>query len=170
SIGDAVLATDTAGHITFLNPVAETLTGWGEKEALGQPVQTVFRVINEETRAPGEDIVVRVLRERRVVALANHTALVARDGREVPIEDSAAPIKDSAGTVSGVVLVFHDVTEKRRAQAAMRESQRQNELLASVIERSTQPFGMGYPDGRLGLVNQAFEQLTGYSAEELRTM
>ena len=93
-----------------------------------------------------------------------------RDGREVPIEDSAAPIKDSAGTVSGVVLVFHDVTEKRRAQAAMRESQRQNEMLASIIERSSQPFGIGYPDGRLGLINRAFEQLTGYSAEELRAM
>jgi PAS domain S-box-containing protein len=170
SIGDAVLATDTAGRITFLNPVAESLTGWEEKEALGQPSQNVFRVINEETRVPGEDIVASVLREGRVVALANHTALVARDGREIPIEDSAAPIKDNAGTVSGVVLVFHDVTEKRRAQAAMRESQRQNEMLASVIERSSQPFGVGYPDGRLGLINRAFEQLTSYSAEELRAM
>ena len=170
SIGDAVLATDTTGHITFLNPVAESLTGWQEQAVLGQPVQTVFRVSNEETRAPGEDIVARVLREGRVVALANHTALVARDGREVPIEDSAAPIKDSAGTVSGVVLVFHDVTEKRRAQAALRESQRQNEMLASVIEHSSQAFGMGYPDGRFGLINRAFEQLTGYSAEELRSM
>ena len=91
SIGDAVLATDTAGQITFLNPVAEALTGWEQKEALGQPVQSVFRTINEETRAPGEDIVSRVLRERRAIALANHTALVARDGREVAIEDSAAP-------------------------------------------------------------------------------
>jgi PAS domain S-box-containing protein len=170
SIGDAVLATDTAGHITFINPVAETLTGWQEKEVLGQPVQTVFRVINEETRAPGEDIVARVLREGRTVALANHTALIARDEREVPIEDSAAPIKDGAGTVSGVVLVFHDVTEKRRAQAALRETQRRNEMLASIIERTSQPFGMGYPDGRLGLINPAFEQLTGYSAQELRAM
>ena len=77
SIGDAVLATDTAGLITFLNPVAETLTGWEEPAVLGQPVQNVFRVMNEETRAPGEDIVARVLREGRVVALANHTALIA---------------------------------------------------------------------------------------------
>jgi PAS domain S-box-containing protein len=129
SIGDAVLATDTAGHLTFLNPVAETLTGWEEKEALGQPVQDVFRIINEETRVPGEDIVARVLREGRVVVLANHTALVARGGREVPIEDSAAPIKDGAGTVSGVVLVFHDVTERRRAQAALRETQKERERL-----------------------------------------
>src|ERR1017187_5957598 len=92
SIGDAVLATNTAGHITFLNPVAETLTGWEEKEALGQTVQNVFRIINEDTRVPGEDIVARVLREGGVIALANHTALIRRDGREVPIADSAAPI------------------------------------------------------------------------------
>jgi PAS domain S-box-containing protein len=170
SIGDCVLATDTAGHITFLNPIAASLTGWAEKEALGQPIQQVFRVINEDTRAPSEDIVARVLREGRVVALANHTALLTRDGREVPIEDSAAPIKDSAGTVSGVVLVFHDVTEKRRAQAAMRESQRQNEFLATIIERASQPFAVGYPDGRLGLLNPAFEELTGYTAQELHSM
>ena len=170
SIGDAVLATDTAGRISFLNPVAEALSGWAEKEALGQPFPTVFRIINEETRVPGEDIVARVLREGRAVALANHTALLTRGGREVPIEDSAAPIKDSAGTVSGVVLVFHDVSEKRRAQAAMRESMRENEMLASIIERSSQAFAIGYPDGRLGLINRAFEQLTGYSAEELRAM
>jgi PAS domain S-box-containing protein len=170
SIGDAVLATNTAGQITFLNPVAETLTGWEEKGALGQPVQNVFRIINEDTRVPGEDIVARVLHAERAVAVVNHTALVARDGREVPIEDSAAPIKDSAGTISGVVLVFHDVTEKRRAQAALRETQRQNELLAGIIEHSSQAFGIGYPDGRLGMVNRAFEELTGYKAEELRAL
>jgi len=128
SIGDAVLATDTAGQITFLNPVAESLTGWPESEVLGQPVESVFRIINEQTRAPGEDIVARVLGEGRIVALANHTALLARDGREVPIEDSAAPIRDSSGTVSGVVLVFHDVTQKRRAQEALRESRERLDL------------------------------------------
>ena len=124
SIGDAVLATDTAGHITFLNPVAERLTGWSEAQALGQPVQSVFRIINEQTRAPGEDIVARVLRERQTVALANHTALVTRDGREAPIEDSAAPITEGGGeNLVGAVLVFHDVTEKRRAQEALHASE-----------------------------------------------
>ena len=170
SIGDGVLATDIAGQITFLNPVAESLTGWRESEVLGRPAQSVFRIINQQTRAPGEDIVARVLREGQIVALANHTALLARDGREIPIEDSAAPIRDAGGTVSGVVLVFHDVTQKRRAQEALLESQRQNEFLAGIIERSSQAFGVGYPDGRLGLINQAFERLTGYDREELRSI
>jgi PAS domain S-box-containing protein len=128
SIGDAVLATDTAGRITFLNPVAESLCGWPENEVLGKPVQDVFRTLNQQTRAPGGDIVARVLHEGRIVALANHTALLARDGREIPIEDSAAPIKDDNGAVSGVVLVFHDVTQKRRAQEALRESRERLEL------------------------------------------
>ncbi len=123
SIGDAVIASDTQGRITFLNPVAVTLTGWQLEETLGQPVQNVFRIVNEKTHAPAEDLVARVLNGKRMVALANDTALVTKDGREVPIEDSAAPIKDSAGNAIGVVLVFHDVTEKRRSQAALRESE-----------------------------------------------
>ncbi|PKM96554.1 MAG: hypothetical protein CVU79_12870, partial [Elusimicrobia bacterium HGW-Elusimicrobia-3] len=122
SIGDAVVATDTESKISFLNPVAAALTGWRIEEALGRPVQDLFRTINEKTREPGEDIVGRVLREGGIVALANHTALVARDGREIPIEDSAAPIRDRAGSVAGVVLVFHDVTEKRRSVEALRRS------------------------------------------------
>jgi PAS domain S-box-containing protein len=123
SIGDAVLVTDIAGIVTFVNPVAESLTGWPEDEVLGRPARSVFRIINEKTREPGEDIIARVLREKQTIALANHTALLARDGREIPIEDSAAPIRDAAGAVSGVVLVFHDATAKRRAQEALRESE-----------------------------------------------
>ena len=95
SIGDAVIASDTEGRITFLNPVAVTLTGWQLEEALGQPIQGVFRIINEKTHEPAEDLVARVLNEKRVVGLANDTVLVTKDGREVPIEDSAAPIMDS---------------------------------------------------------------------------
>src|ERR1035441_8386312 len=164
SIGDAVLATDTAGHVAFLNPVAETLTGWVEKDALGQPVQSVFRIINDETRAPGEDIVARVLREGRAVALANHTALVARDGREVPIEDSAAPIKDSAGTVSGAVLVFHDVTERRGAQASMRESERQFRTLADSIPNLA---CWANGDGYITWYNQRWYNYTGTTPKEM---
>ena len=128
SIGDAVLATDTAGRVTFLNPVAEELTGWRESAALGQPAQSVFRIINEQTRAAAPDIVAQVLREGQTVALANHTALIARDGREVPVEDSAAPIQDELGTILGVVLVFHDVTQRRRDQAALHEREEQLQL------------------------------------------
>ncbi|MFZ2447133.1 MAG: ATP-binding protein [Syntrophobacteraceae bacterium] len=123
SIGDAVIAADTEGGITFLNPVASALTGWASNEALGRPVQSVFRIIDEKSRKPGEDIVARVLGEGRVVALANHTALVTREGREIPIEDSAAPIRDNTGKISGVVLVFHDVTDKRRVREALRKSE-----------------------------------------------
>lgn len=125
SIGDAVIATDTAGLITFINPVAERLTGRSAAEALGQPVQTVFRVINEKTQQPLEDLVRRVLRERCVVPLANDSALQTKDERVIAVEDSAAPIKDSAGQLIGVVLVFHDVTEKRRAQDELRASNAQ---------------------------------------------
>ncbi|HEX8986162.1 MAG TPA: PAS domain-containing protein, partial [Bryobacteraceae bacterium] len=97
SIGDAVLATDTAGKITFLNPVATRLTGWAPEEALGRPVRDVFRIVDETTHCEAGDIVGEVLREGCIVALVNHTALLARDGREIPIEDSAAPIRDLAG-------------------------------------------------------------------------
>jgi PAS domain S-box-containing protein len=133
SIGDAVLATDTAGQITFLNPAAEALTGWMENQALGQPAQNIFRIINEQTRAPGQDIIAQVLREGQTVALANHTALIARDGREIPIEDSAAPIKDASGTVSGVVFVFHDVTQHKQKEG---ELQKLNRTLKALHQSS----------------------------------
>jgi PAS domain S-box-containing protein len=123
SIGDAVIATDKEGRITFLNPMAVALTGWQTEEALGNPVQRVFRIINEKTRQPAADLVGRVLREKRVVDLANDTALVSKNGLEIPIEDSAAPILEGDGNVIGTVLVFHDVTERRRAQEALRESE-----------------------------------------------
>ena len=95
SIGDAVLATDIGGRVTFLNPVAAALTGWSADEAVGRPVASVFRTIHEQTRQAAVDVVAQVLSQKKVVALANHTALVTKDGREVPIEDSAAPILDA---------------------------------------------------------------------------
>ncbi len=129
SIGDAVIATDAEGRITFVNPVAETLTGWKGEEAMGRPLSTVFRIVNEQTGQALEDPVGRVLREGHPVPLANHAALVTRDGRTVPIEDSAAPILDAGGKVLGAVLVFHDVTEKRRAEEALREANERYELV-----------------------------------------
>ncbi len=116
SIGDAVIATDSEGLITFLNPVAASLTGWNAEEAMGQPLTSVFQVVNEKTGKPQEEIVARVLREGHAVGLANHSALVNKEGRTVPIEDSAAPILAATGQVIGVVLVFHDVSEQRRAE------------------------------------------------------
>ena len=117
SIGDAVIACDTDTRVTFLNPVAEALIGWKAEEASGLPLASVFRVVDERTGEPVEEPVARVLAEGRAVALTNHVALVTKTGSSVPIEDSAAPILDAAGRVIGAVLVFHDVTEKRCAEA-----------------------------------------------------
>ncbi|MGA2261858.1 MAG: PAS domain S-box protein [Acidobacteriota bacterium] len=167
SIGDAVLATDTAGKITFLNPVGEKLTGWQEAEASGQPVKTVFQIINEKTREPGEDIVSRVLGEGHAVALANHTALVTRDGHEVPIEDSAAPIKDGAGKVIGVVLVFHDVTEKRRVQEALSESE---ERFRRLVKQAPIPLSFVNRSEELLYLNDRFIQVFGYTSDHVPTL
>lgn len=117
SIGDAVIATDAVGRVIFMNPSAETLTAWTSEEAVGRQVEEVFHIVNEETRQPVESPVRKVIREGKVVGLANHTLLLARDGREWPIDDSGAPIRDDAGNVRGVVLVFHEVSEKRRLEA-----------------------------------------------------
>jgi diguanylate cyclase (GGDEF)-like protein/PAS domain S-box-containing protein len=119
SIGDAVITTDHNGTVTYLNPIAEELTGWNEEEAYEQPLEKVFQIINEVSRKPISDPVKRCLEEGKVIGLANHTVLIRRDGREFGIDDSAAPIRNRAGQVIGVVLVFHDVTEARRIQHQM---------------------------------------------------
>lgn len=122
SIGDAVIATDVHGTITRMNPVAERLTGWPLADALGQPLATVFHIINAETRLRVANPVQLVLEHGQVVGLANHTALLARDGHEHQIADSAAPIHDATHAIVGVVLVFSDVTEKYRTEESLRVS------------------------------------------------
>lgn len=112
SIGDAVITTDIEGRIQFMNPVAETLTGWSNQEALQKPLPEVFKIINEFTREPLENPVEKALRSNCAIDLSNHTILIRPDGSESHIEDNAAPIRDRLGSVIGVVLVFHDVTEK----------------------------------------------------------
>jgi PAS domain S-box-containing protein len=116
SIGDAVIATDDQGGVTRLNAVGEALTGWTLSEAQGRRVDDVFVIINEQTRQPIENPVDRVLRDGVITGLANHTVLVSKDGREIPIEDSAAPIRTDGGELAGVVMVFRDVTERRRIE------------------------------------------------------
>ena len=123
SIGDAVIATDTKSCVTFMNPVAESLTGWQQEEANGKPLQDVFNIINEETREGVENPVEKVLRKGMVVGLANHTLLIARDGTEIFIDNSGAPIRDEKEEITGVVLVFRDITERREAERALRESE-----------------------------------------------
>ena len=122
SIGDGVITTDADGRITLLNPVAERLTGWKNEEAAGQPVQYVFHIINEVSREEAENPVTKALQQGRIVGLANHTILIAKDGSERPIGDSAAPIKNDQGETIGVVLVFRDVSEERMAAEAARKN------------------------------------------------
>ncbi|HYG77042.1 MAG TPA: PAS domain S-box protein [Planctomycetota bacterium] len=123
SIGDAVITTDTQSRITFLNPTAEVMTGWKGEEAQGKPLADVVNIVNEKSRKVVESPVARALQSGSIVELENHAALIARDGTEVAIEDSAAPIRDPKGKIAGAVMVFHDVTEKRRAQEELKESQ-----------------------------------------------
>ncbi len=160
SIGDAVIVTDMNGAVTFMNPVAVVLTGWEPQEAVGRPLEQVFRIVNEETRRPVESPVAKVLREGVVVGLANHTVLIARDGREVPIDDSGAPIRGEGGAVAGVVLVFRDVTEARRAvEARLR--------LAAIVESSDDAIISKNLDGIITSWNKGAERLYGYTAEEI---
>ncbi len=164
SIGDAVIATNGEGRITFVNPVAEALTGWKSEEAMGRPLLSVFRIINELTGQEMEDPVTSVFREGHAVPLANHAALVARDGRTVPIEDSAAPIKNASGQIIGVVLVFKDVTENRCAREALRESE---DRFRALFDQAPSPYQSLDEEGRILMVNQAWLNGLGYSHEEV---
>ncbi|MGQ0602131.1 MAG: PAS domain S-box protein [Anaerolineales bacterium] len=132
SIGDAVIATDTRGQVTFMNAVAEALTGWTQTEAIGRPGGEVFRIINEHSRAEVDSPVTSVLREGRIAGLANHTLLITKDGQEIPIDDSGAPIHDTHGQLIGVVLVFRDIRERRQAEDALRNSEQRYRSLTEA--------------------------------------
>ncbi len=139
SIGDAVIATDRDGRVTFMNPAAERLTAWKPDDARGKPLELVFRITNEQTGNPIDNPVDTVLRDGTLVGLDNHTVLTARDGTRRPIEDSAAPIRDK-GAVHGVVLVFRDATEARAAAQRLRENdKRKDEFLAMLAHELRNP-------------------------------
>jgi len=166
SIGDAVITTDNEGRITYLNKVAESLTGWLQNEALGNPLETVFHIVNEATRQPVENPAIRALREGVVVGLANHTVLIQRDGAECPIDDSAAPIRDERGNVSGCVLIFRDVTEQRNHDRDKAGRLITARFLASIVESSNDAIVSKTLDGVIQSWNAAAERLFSFTAEQ----
>ena len=164
SIGDAVIATDLKGNITFLNNVAERLTGWQMQDAQQKPLKQVFNIINEVTRKEVDSPVDRVIREGLIVGLANHTLLVQKDGTEVPIDDSGAPIKDKMGNITGVVLVFRDITERKKAEEKLQQT---SGYLENLLNYANAPIIVWDQKFKITLFNNAFERLTGLSTKDV---
>ncbi|HKU87121.1 MAG TPA: PAS domain S-box protein [Casimicrobiaceae bacterium] len=166
SIGDAVITTDVEGRITYVNAVAEALTGWLHADALTRPLASVFRIVDEQGREPAENPATRALREGFVVGLANHTVLIAKDGSERTIDDSAAPIRDEQGNVSGCVLIFRDVSEKRRLEKQAASRLVDARMLASIVESSDDAIVSKSLEGIIQSWNAAAERVFGYTAEQ----
>jgi PAS domain S-box-containing protein len=172
SIGEGVIATDTQSRLTFMNPVAAELTEWSPSEAMGQPVDSVFVICDQDTGAVLVDVAERVMREGRVIGLGNHTVLISKRGKRVSIGDCGAPIFDSTGQVVGAVLVFQDVTSKRSRDAELRraladaaEAQR---MLEAIMEHLPEGLVIAdAPDGRVRMVSRYAAEATGRSRKEL---
>ncbi len=158
SIGDGVIACDREGRVESLNRVAEILTGWTNQEAAGQPIQEVFRIIHAQTRQPAENPVPRALAEGMSVDLANHTALISKDGTERQIADSCAPIRDASGAVAGVVLVFRDVTEAYRQREELRE---ERERLDHVLRVTGTQIDIIDPGFNVHFVDKGWQEVYG---------
>jgi two-component system, cell cycle sensor histidine kinase and response regulator CckA len=164
SIGEGVITTDTKGFVDHINPVAESLTGWSEAEARGKKLDELFSIVNEESRTPVENPVEKVFKSGAVVGLANHTLLIAKDGRETPIADSAAPIRDESGEIIGVVLVFRDQSAERDAEKKLSH---ERSLLRTVIDNIPDAVYAKDRIGRKILANPADLQNVGKSAKEV---
>lgn len=164
SIGDGVIGTDIDGKVTFMNSVAEQLTGWVAREAVGKSVEQVFKIVNEITGLPAENPVREVLAAGVSLVLADHSALVSRAGPIVPIEDRAAPIRDAGGQVSGSVMVFHDVTSRRGTERALRASE---ERFRAAFAQGAVGIAVASVAGRFLELNQRFCDILGRTKEEL---
>ncbi len=170
SIGDAVVATDKNGLITFMNPVAEDLMGWKMEEVVNTRLTDVFNIVNSHTRRPVPNPVDRVIQTGSIVGLANHTRLITRSGSEMPIDDSAAPIKDDKGNIVGVVLVFRDVTERENALAEICKCR--DELEVRVQERTAELAeaneGLMEYAGKLERLNEELQEFAFVASHDLQ--
>lgn len=165
SIGDAVISTDVRGAIVFMNPVAETLTGWTTDEAQGKPIDDVFKIVNEQTHEPAEVPIRQVLNEGIVLGLANHTMLVRRDGTSMPIDDSAAPVRDLNGVLVGAVLVFRDISERYRSEQELRASERRYRDFAEAMPLSIYTADAS---GNVDYYNSHWLTYTGITMDDVR--
>ena len=164
SIGDAVISTDSQGQVNRLNPVAEQLTGWTEAEANGLSIEKIFNIVNEQTRLKVENPVNQVLRDGVIIGLANHTLLISKDGTERPISDSGAPIKDLAGNINGVVLVFRDQTRERAVQNEL-------DLLSDTIRASqNEIYIFDEINYRFKFINEGALKNLGYTLDQMNQM
>ena len=167
SIGDAVISTDPAGDVVYLNPVAESLTGWTNEQAVGVPLSQVFNIVNESTRRPVDNPAIRALRDGVIVGLANHTLLIAKDGTERPIDDSAAPVRGADDTVTGCVLVFRDISARRRTERQLSE---RDEQFRRTISEVAIPTLLHADDDEVLLVNKAWTEGSGYQHTDIPTI
>lgn len=163
SVSDGVITTDRDGSVTFMNPAAEVLTGWELKEAMRKPLKEVFNITSEEIGKEVEDPVVKVLQEGIVVELAKRTILIERAGRKLPLEGSAAPIKDERGTFIGAILALRDVSERKQAEEALLASEEKYRLL---VQNANDAIFIAQ-DGVIKFPNPRAEALIGYSSSEL---
>src|SRR5437773_11651643 len=159
------MVTDTQGLVTFMNPMAEKLTGWRTAEAARRPLTEVYQTVNAETREKLESLVPQALLEGVVAGATNRAVLVSRKGTETPIDDSAAPIRDAAGNITGIVLTFRDVSERQRVEQALHESEERFRLLVEGVQDYA--IFMLDPAGKVTSWNGGAERLLGYQSEEI---
>jgi PAS domain S-box-containing protein len=165
SIGDGVIVTDLDGRTTFLNPIAEKLTGWSTAEAKGRPLGDVFRIVSEQTREPLANPVDRALAGKTFSDIESHTILIARDGTETPVDDSAAPIRNTSGGISGAVIVLRDVAKRRRQERELEGRERELRMLA---ESMPQLAWMADPDGSIFWFNRRWYEYTGTTFDDVK--
>lgn len=164
SIGDAVIATDTQAKVAFMNRAAEELTGWSRQEAEGKPLEQVFCAIDVSTRRAVENPALQILQERGIVRNAQHRLLIRKDGSEIPIDDTAAPIRDSSGQTIGAVLISRDITKERKAEQAILERER---FLQTVLDNTPGLIYVKDAGGRFLLVNRRFADAAGRPASQI---